>query len=155
MSITPNEYADQLRKALNDITRFNRPLQLAAYSTAALISQRVFTDGVDKEGKQYQYKSEWYKKERKKRGFETRFIDWTYEADLKSDFENSPKDSDQPPTPIRINVNEYQSKLVRPENIKKYEGLRVRFGDFLQANKQEEKLFYDTVEKELTLILSP
>lgn len=153
--MSPTEYANQLRKKLSDLERFNRPLQLAAYSTAAAISERVFTDGFNKEGRQFQYKSEWYKQKREKRGFETRFIDWTYEGDLKSDYENAPKGSGQPATAVRINVNEYQSKLVRPINQKKYEGLSVRFGEFLQANKKEEDLFFDVVNKELTLIFQP
>lgn len=152
--ITPNEYARQLQTRLQELLQYNRPLQLAAYSCAAATSERVFTDGKNKDGRQFEYKSESYKKYRAKRGRETSFVNWQLEGDLKSDFENSPKGSTQGAAPVRINVNEYQSRLVRDINQKKYEGLSARFGPFLEADKQEEQLFYSITEKELALLFS-
>lgn len=153
--MTPGEYADQLRANLNLLLRENRPLQLAAYSVAGMISERVFTDGQNEKGERFQYKSPRYKKYRAKRGRETSFVNWQLEGDLKSDYENSPKGSSGQNRPLRINVNEYRSQLTRDINQLKYEGLSARFGEFLTANNQEEKEFFEIVEKELRLLFEP
>lgn len=52
MSLTPNQFADQLREGLRQIQTNNRPLQLAAYSALANMDERIFYKGQDaSEGK--------------------------------------------------------------------------------------------------------
>jgi len=148
--MTPQEYSVELERKLTELKAFNRPFQLAVYSTVALVSKRVFTDGRNKEGNQFQYKSKWYKQKREKRGFETAFVNWTYEGELKSDYENYPKG--QGATALKVSVNEYESALVRQIDVDKYSGLSKRFGEFLEVNDEEERKFYEINELELRLL---
>ena len=94
-------------------------------------------------------------------GRATSAVNWQLTGDLMSDFGSLPIPSnDQPPAlgslkpAVKINPNEYITKLDRDINVKKYGGLSSRYGDFLECSTEEIKTFYDVLEKELTLFLS-
>ena len=106
-----------------------------------------FKDG--KEHKTTYFKS--YRELREKQGLEAGFVNWTYYGDLKSDYTNSPPQSNTA-VPIKINLNWYESRLNRPANLEKYTHLSKRYGDFLNVSPQEETKFYDVLEKQLRAI---
>lgn len=152
--MTPDEFAKKLRAKLEDFKRNNTPFQLTVYDTVGNVSRRAFQEGKDNNGNQYQYKDSWYKQYREDRGRETSFVNWRFEGDLKSDYENAPKGSQ--PSAVRINAQHYQS-MVRDINEKKYKGLSegftgkkggrfAGFGKFLELSKDEEANFYRLLE---------
>lgn len=159
--MTPKEFADKLRKQLEEFKRVNAPFQLAVYSVVGIAQKRIFEEGKDANGNRFQYKDGWYKQYREKRSRETAFVNWRFEGDLKSDFENAPNPDDttpngEPKGAFRIDANHYQTKLSRQINQLKYEGLSKGFtgkkggrfagyGEFLNLSKEEEKKFYEIV----------
>lgn len=153
--MTPAQYADKLRKQLNAIQTVNKPLQLAAYSVTAQAAKRIFTDGETNTGERFKYTSKAYIKKREERTFRTNYVNWTFEGDLKSDYENRPKGSNNPVTARKIDVNEYCIELMRPENQAKYRYLQDRYGDnFLELSDNEVQEFYRILEGQLTLLLN-
>ena len=153
-AMTPGEYADFLRKKVAELQQVNKPLLFGANACTQAVYERAFNNGQNQQGQTFQYKSDWYKRKREKRGFETGFVDWTFEGDLKSDFANAPKGSGKAEV-IKVDRNEYVTGFVRDINKKKYEGLSRYFGDFLEPNQKEEALFYSTVEFEFEKMFTP
>ena len=141
--MTIDQFVLKLRKQLEEFKSKNIPFQLAVYDTVAKVSKRAFEEGRDNNGNQYQYADTWYKQYRAKKGRETSFVNWRFQGDLKSDYENAPKGS--PASAVRIDAQHYQS-MVREINELKYKGLSERFGNFLELSKEEEANFYRLVE---------
>lgn len=152
--MTPKEFADKLRKQLEEFKRVNKPFQLAVYDAVGRVSKRAFEEGKDTDGNRYQYANSWYKQYRKKKGRETAFVNWRFRSDLKSDYENSPKPDENgnytrnEDAAFKVSPQRYQSRLVRQENVDKYRFLTERFGIFLDLNKEEEAQFYKDLEFE-------
>lgn len=96
-----------------------------------------------------------YQDLRAKQGRESSFVNLRLTNDLQSDMANSgvSKSSDKiaSPNPIMISPNEYQLRLRRKENVQKRIGLEKRYGTIFDLTKDEQKLFLNTVQKELLL----
>lgn len=48
--MTPKEYADKIRRQLDELLLNNKPLKLASYSALGSMGKRIFTDGLDSSG---------------------------------------------------------------------------------------------------------
>jgi hypothetical protein len=55
MSLTPKQFADQLRGKLAELQKNNRPFQLAVLSSVAQVAKRAFSDGVNNVGQSFSY----------------------------------------------------------------------------------------------------
>jgi len=151
--MTIDQFVLKLRRQLEEFKSKNIPFQLAVYDTVAKVSDRAFHHGKDNNGRSYQYADSWYKQYRKDKGRETAFVNWRFQGDLKSDYENAPKGSERSegakptdPPAVMINPMHYRSQLVRDNNDVKYKYLSERFGNFLELSKEEEANFYRLVE---------
>ena len=111
------------------------------------------------EGKRRKGRTGWfngYGAFKQSQGYSGAYVNWQLTGDLKSDYENQPVGAPSDTAlPFRVDVNEYQGRLKRPENTEKYEGLASRFGEFLTASETEKRQFYRIVENELADILNP
>lgn len=80
--------------------------------------------------------------------------------DLFSDFASPVFDSGNP-RPEMISINEYQSRLKRDHNQKKFEGLQFGnkslkgYGVIGKLTTEEKKTFFEVVERELKQMFSP
>lgn len=88
-------------------------------------------------------------------------VNWQLTGDLMSDYGSLQAPGNKNPPNLnelrparKINVNEYITALDRPVNIKKYNGLSDRYGDFLQCSDAEEKQFFEVLEFELNKFLT-
>lgn len=199
---TPRQFAERMRKKLEELQKNNRPFQIAVTSSAAEVAKRAFSDGKNNVGESFNYNStnplyisdeqsprdlsrkgktgrdtfesgknkgdkhkttyfDSYKKFRATVGRRDSYVNWQLTGDLMSDFgslppptSKNPPDLGQMKPAVKINVNEYITKLDRPNNVEKYNGLADRFGDFLKTSKEEEKRFFEILDKELANFLS-
>lgn len=55
--MTPKEFADSLRKKIDELQKVNRPFQLAVLSSVAQVSKRAFSDGMNNKGQSFSYNS--------------------------------------------------------------------------------------------------
>jgi hypothetical protein len=80
--------------------------------------------------------------------------------DLFSDFASPVFDTNNP-RPEMISIHEYQSRLKRDHNSKKFEGLQFGnkslkgYGVIGKLTSEEKKIFFQTVESELKKMFSP
>lgn len=197
--MTPKQFADSLRKKIDELQRLNRPFQIAVLDSVARVSKRAFSDAQNEKGESFRYNDieplyvsdeqsprklshkgkngrsvfastgekhkttyfQNYKEFRRTVLREDNFVNWQLTGDLMSDYGSlSPPTSKKPPSlaklkpAVKINPNNYITKLDREINIKKYEGLSDRYGNFLECSEKEEKEFYRVLEGELALFLS-
>jgi len=93
-----------------------------------------------------------YKAFRSQIGRRTDTVNLQLTGDFKSDLENPVNNI---PTPLRVNMNEYEVRLKRPVNELKRSGLEDKYGTFTRHTSEELTRFYEVVEKELALIFTP
>lgn len=87
--ITIDQLISDLDRQISGFAAANdKAVRMAALDTTAKVVKRVFMDGLLPNSKR-RYQSESYKKLRAKRGFETSFVNLTFEGTLMKDFANS------------------------------------------------------------------
>lgn len=103
-----------------------------------------------------------YKEFRKKVKRKDQYVNWQLTGDLMSDYGNVDAPTNKKPPPINkdfkpatvVTVNEYITSIKRSNNVEKYDGLAFRYGEFLKMSKEEEKKFFEILDKELANFLS-
>lgn len=92
-----------------------------------------------------------YKEFRAAVGADSEAVDWQLTNDLRSDYGNASKAA--PPSKLKpavqVNVNNYITRLSREHNIKKYEGLSARYGNFLTCSEKEIQDYFRILDLEL------
>lgn len=78
-------------------------------------------------------------------------VDWQLTNELRSDYGNSPKSTkpEKLKPAVQVNVNNYITRLSRENNIKKYEGLVKRYGNFLTCSEKEIQDYFRILDLEL------
>lgn len=95
-----------------------------------------------------------YKELRNKIGRQTSHVDLVFSGDLQSDFRNAPIDSKEV-NPKKISVNEYQTVLVRDENVDKIRGSERKYGGKItDLQKAEKDKFYEVLGFEYRKLMS-
>ncbi len=94
-----------------------------------------------------------YKALRDEQGRESGFVNIRLTNDLQSDWANAEiKDGvTSNPKPIEISKHEYHITLKRDVNVMKRRGLESRFGPIFKLTKDEEKFYFNILNKELVL----
>lgn len=98
-----------------------------------------------------------YKAMRAEIGRESGKINLRLTNDLQSDFANSKVSAGTNSIagqfrPTKINSLTYAVKLSRPQNVDKVKGLEGRFGPIFAPSRLENKIFADSLQKELMLL---
>jgi hypothetical protein len=138
--MTAQQFTDKLQAQIREISQANdRAVRLAALSTNALVSKRIYEQGGLKDS-QRSYKSKSYVKKRAARGFETGFVNLTFEGTLKSDTENSVTQKER---------GVYQAGIKNAANLGKLEGANERYGNPFTLTADEAKAYQEAVKFEM------
>ena len=131
--MTPQE---RIAKVLNDIDNVIEIAKSIAINEIYAYSQdRIFNDGKDKYNQQIGTYSDSYKKKKKKKGLQTSFVDLTNTTNLKQSITRS--------NASIFFKNDYGKK------ISGYNEKRFNRRIFAPSN-EEKKIWYDTLNEELT-----
>lgn len=138
--MTTDQFTLKLQAQMRELSQANdRAVRLAALSTNALVSKRIYEEGGLKETKR-KYKSKAYVKKRNVRGFETAFVNLTFEGTLKSDTENSVTQKER---------GTYQAGIKNAANLGKLEGANKRYGNPYTLTAEEAKAYQEAVKFEM------
>lgn len=138
---------DWIKKLEGDLSKLNevndKAVRIAALDTNAKVVKRVFNDGNIPSKRQY--KSESYKKKRAKRGFQTAFVNLTFEGTLQKDFANSI---------TKIGQAKYAAGVKNRANVGKVDGANDRYNNPFSLTSEEKANFVDIHKKEMISWLS-
>lgn len=138
---------DWIRKLEGDAAKLDaindKAVRMAALDTNAKVVKRVFVDGNIPTKRQY--KSESYKKKRAQRGFQTAYVNLTFEGSLVKDFSNSI---------TRIGQAKYVAGVKNRANVGKVDGANDRYNKPFQLTESEKQNFSDIHKKEFISWLS-
>lgn len=138
--MTTQQFADKLQKQIRELSQANdRAVRLAALTANALVSKRIYEEGGLKE-RQREYKSKSYKVKRAKRGFETSFVNLTFEGTLKKDTENSVTQKER---------GVYQAGIKNSANLAKLEAANERYDNPYTLTSEEAKAYQESVKFEM------
>ncbi len=138
--MTAQQFTAKLQAQIRELSQANdKAVRLAALSTNALVSKRIYEMGGLKDSKR-SYKSKSYVKKRASRGFETGFVNLTFEGTLKSDTENSVTQKEK---------GVYQAGIKNAANLGKLEGANDRYGNPFTLTSVEAKAYQESVKFEM------
>ena len=144
---TIEEVQKKYAKVLADLEKENKPLAIAARSIMANMASRIFTKGKDSTDSQITNKktrkagyAAGYAKYRQSLGRQISFVDLKLTNDLQLDFSNA-QSVGQPPTPEKVNVQRYQIRIKRANNLKKVEDIQIKYGTIFSLTKIEREEF--------------
>lgn len=139
--------SDWIRKLEGDAAQLDaindKAVRIAALDTNAKVVKRVFNDGNIPSKRQY--KSESYKKKRAKRGFQTAYVNLTFEGTLVKDFANSI---------TKVGPAKYVSGVKNRANVGKVDGANDRYNNPFNLTDAEKQNFTDIHKKEFISWLS-
>ena len=166
---------EKFRKAVENLTTKNTPLASAVATVHKDIAKRVFVQGRNTNGEQFQYNStkeiyidpdqapkkvnnkgkrgkpiksgfyESYKHFRIDMGREANFVNWELVGRLSGDYKTGL-------TPE--NINRYVVRLRNENNADKAAGLKKRYGALFDKSQQEEKRFKEILQLELAKLFA-
>lgn len=130
-------YLDEIQSGLRRAN--DKAVRMAALDTTAKVVKRIFMDGLLPNSRR-SYTNERYKEKRKKRGFETSYVNLTFEGTLQKDFANSV-------TPIKEGV--YAAGVKNKANVGKVDGANDRYDNPFSLTQDEAKSYQEVHKKEL------
>lgn len=138
--MTADQFSAQLKRSIGGLNEAaDKAVRMGALSTNALVSKRVYEDGFLSSQKR-EYKSKQYKAKRQKRGFETAFVNLTFEGTLKKDTENSV---------TQIKKGTYAAGIKNAANSDKLDSINRRYEKPYSLINKEAKAFTEVVNFEM------
>lgn len=118
-------------KLINDLEN-NKCVEVAAIALLEEMKRRIFVDGYNaSESEIGSYVSDWYKRERQKRGLQTGYVDLKFTGKLEKDF-----------TLIKRNGKVFGFGFVTDRSAALADNLENRYGKVFELSESETELFY-------------
>lgn len=166
--MTTQQYIAQIKKTIAQL-QDGKALQRAAQTVHADRVLRIFDEGAVVRGYstkptsvKYNGKSQYfkggYKEFKAVIGFDNSKVNFRVTNDLQMDFANSRVDTGtgnpNVGEPIKVNNFYFKEEIRSSENVKKLDGLKKKFGDFVSLTDSDKHKFNVVLEQELFAILN-